>query len=112
MDQRSALPACAQLLHASPLTGSSTSVHLCRLPPTQNVGRDCRRRAWSDPQPATRVQSEPDAVLRHANAPSLHHSITPSLHVAGFEDDDEDEARGERMALTLKTLNLFQNIYL
>jgi hypothetical protein len=34
-------------------------------------------------QPATRVQFGPGAILPHSN--------TPSLRVAGFEDDDEDE---------------------
>jgi len=34
-------------------------------------------------QPATRVQFGLGAVLLHSN--------TPSLRVAGFEDDDEDE---------------------
>jgi hypothetical protein len=33
--------------------------------------------------PATRVQFGLGAVL--------HHSITPSLRVAGFEDEDDDE---------------------
>ena len=50
--------------------------------------------------------------LRGCNPNPTQYSITPSLHVAGFEDEDENEARGERMALTLKTRNLFQNIYL
>ena len=35
------------------------------------------------PQPATRVQFGPRATLPHSN--------TPSLRVAGFEDEDDDE---------------------
>ncbi len=39
MDQRSALPACAQLLHAFTRTGSSTTGHLFRLASAQDLGR-------------------------------------------------------------------------
>jgi len=39
-------------------------------------------------QPATRVQFAAGAVLQY--------SRTPSLRVAGFEDEDENEAPGEQ----------------
>jgi hypothetical protein len=86
-----------------------------------SVGSYTKRREGLSParlvRPSTRyagaIRTRRSTPSRQRSiTPSLHHSITPSLHVAGFEDDDEDEARGERMALTLKTLNLFQNIYL
>ena len=43
-------------------------------------------------QPATRVQFGLGAILPHSN--------TPSLRVAGFEDEDEYEAPGEGGSLT------------
>jgi len=39
------------------------------------------------PKPATRVQFQLGAVLQH--------SRTPSLRVAGFEDEDDDEDENE-----------------
>src|SRR5260221_14667513 len=46
MDQRSAFPPCAQLLHAAAWTGSSTTGHLCRLASAQDVGRHCCGRSF------------------------------------------------------------------
>jgi len=45
------------------------------------------------PQPATRVEFGLGAILQH--------SRTPSLRVAGFEDEDENEAPGERISVVL-----------
>ena len=30
-------------------------------------------------------------LAQYSNTPSRHHSITPSLRAAGFEDEDDDE---------------------
>src|SRR6266403_135009 len=49
MDQRSSLPACAQLLHAATRTGSSTTGYLCRLASAQNMGRHCCGRSFCHP---------------------------------------------------------------
>ena len=70
-----------------------------------SVGSCTKRREGLSPARLVRPST------RYAGAIRTRRS-TPSLHVAGFEDEDENEARGERMALTLKTRNLFQNIYL
>jgi hypothetical protein len=34
-------------------------------------------------------------LAQYSNTPTLHHSITPSLRAAGFEDEDDDEDENE-----------------
>jgi hypothetical protein len=50
-----------------------------------------------NPQPATRVQFRPGAVLRHSSTPARNASRSdaggPSLRVTGFEDSLSDGAR-------------------